>query len=330
VTGKEGLRIAALAASHARKKLGVALDGPVDVFEAIASAGIMLAFIPVAKGLSGAFVSEPDRQPGIMINASHPLARQRFTAAHELGHWYLQHGTSVDPKVGEFSDGIRKRSEEEKRADAFACWFLMPRKLVVSTLRKLGIGEVTRADEVYALSLRLGVSYTAMAWHLKNLDLLTGGKAFKWTQKMKPRDIKRAMSPYQPANMRNDIWALGKTDAKQRFFVRPGDRLIIHVEEAVSSGLLWHAEYDGVGLRPVLETFPNADLRAGDGEPVFGAPAEHVFVFDVAANDARADAPLRLSESPAWDQEAIESRLDYDFVVEPPRRGMPQYRFEEA
>ena len=60
----------------------------------------------------------------LFVNSAHTIHRQRFTLAHEYGHFYLDH-----PSDNCFPD---KNSVHEKEANQFASAFLMPRSLMIS------------------------------------------------------------------------------------------------------------------------------------------------------------------------------------------------------
>jgi Zn-dependent peptidase ImmA (M78 family) len=74
-----------------------------------------------------------DRQARkIAISAHFPLETQRFTAAHEIGHWLL-HPDNVmhrDRPIGGLEFGKTRRAAAEREADRFAASFLMPHRLV--------------------------------------------------------------------------------------------------------------------------------------------------------------------------------------------------------
>src|SRR5437867_2727207 len=89
---EEAHRLAMLRAAHAHRELGIDPTRRIDIFRAIEDAELILSFEPMPN-LSGAYY----RDAGILVNANHPLARQRYTAAHEFGHHLFRHDTSVDP-----------------------------------------------------------------------------------------------------------------------------------------------------------------------------------------------------------------------------------------
>ena len=86
------------AAAYAHADYDIDTSKRIDVFDVIDRAGLLLAFEPFRK-LSGAFLRFPDADvEGIVINSLHPLARQRYSAAHEFGHFRLGHASSIDPE----------------------------------------------------------------------------------------------------------------------------------------------------------------------------------------------------------------------------------------
>jgi Zn-dependent peptidase ImmA (M78 family) len=108
----------------------------------------------------------------IGVNSSEAPARQRFTIAHEIGHFILH------PQKDAFVD-FRKtlssgdaRDPRERQADMFAAAILMPRRALLKDFRKLA-GDVDRASITKTLSRRYSVSEEAMRFRLINLNALT-------------------------------------------------------------------------------------------------------------------------------------------------------------
>lgn len=68
----------------------------------------------------------------IAVNENHGWFRKRFTIAHELGHFLLEHKQSSIPK-----------KIQEKEADIFAAELLLPKKFLgPDCKKKLGIKEL--------------------------------------------------------------------------------------------------------------------------------------------------------------------------------------------
>lgn len=97
---------------------------PLDVEALASSIGVKVEFLPLPDDVSG-FLQRHDNQWVIGINAFHHKNRQRFTLAHELGHYFLHRDR------GEFVDKALFRSETEQDAleydaNKFASILLMP------------------------------------------------------------------------------------------------------------------------------------------------------------------------------------------------------------
>ena len=74
-----------LAARHAGKRMATH-GGGVDVFAAGLAINLPLLLRPL-KVLLGAYLPHPI--PGVLVTTERPLSIQRFTAAHEVGHFSL-------------------------------------------------------------------------------------------------------------------------------------------------------------------------------------------------------------------------------------------------
>lgn len=129
--------------------------------------GVLLFPQDMPSAFSGHFYSETDpdnksKRPAIIFNSKDPTVRQRFTIAHELGHYVLGHGTS--PRDA-FDDSMRKtKSPRERAANLFAAHLLMP-----PTLVKLSLSQGIKT--VDSLAKQYGVSRAAMSFHLINIGL---------------------------------------------------------------------------------------------------------------------------------------------------------------
>ena len=117
----------------------------------------------------------------VVIRREDPVSRQRFSAAHSLGHLELHQGRSVCvPGEKQFVDRIR-----ETEANAFAAALLMPKKHFVTRLAQfrapeaMDLNALVHLDEdmkgLTNLALRFGVSRQAVFYRLNDLSLLTEG-----------------------------------------------------------------------------------------------------------------------------------------------------------
>lgn len=107
---------------------------PVPIEAIIRDIGLPLSYEAMDDNISG-YIERTNGSYRIVVNAGHARTRQRFTAAHELGH-YIYHRELLGDGVG---DNRAYRSEgtqienanirplHERQANSFAANVLMPR-----------------------------------------------------------------------------------------------------------------------------------------------------------------------------------------------------------
>ncbi|MGI8411625.1 MAG: ImmA/IrrE family metallo-endopeptidase [Solirubrobacteraceae bacterium] len=219
-------REAMVAAFDAHEQLGIDTFGWVDVFDAMVGDGLRLVFRRL-EGSAALYLPASLGVPaGAIINAQHPLALQRYSAAHEYGHHVFGHGEQIDHNAEPRGTGAAL-SKEEKLAEAFAAWFLMPPEAAQSARERLGLTEVRQPADAYALALRMGTTYSAVCTHLPSLKFVNGHLAGKWRE-ISLKTIKLELSATPPSGgWHNDLWVLSTADAEEELVVRAGDRLLI-------------------------------------------------------------------------------------------------------
>ena len=105
------------------------LGTPVDPERIASQLDITVTRLPLDDGISGMLKAEPDWVE-IFVNSNDPEPRQRFTIAHEIGHYYerrsrgLKDFNVIDYRTTEGYD------LHEFYADEFAGSLLMPTKAV--------------------------------------------------------------------------------------------------------------------------------------------------------------------------------------------------------
>jgi Zn-dependent peptidase ImmA (M78 family) len=151
-------RRAVAAARQARQELGAGIEGPLtDVVTLIEGPGeIPITIAELSDRLSGALLVERGR-PFIILNGRDHPVRQRFTLAHEFGHWTLGHGQVVD---GPGSFTARSTHPDEFQANYFASEFLAPAPAVSAWMEARGEPEVT-LEIVVGLAVTFGISAKA-------------------------------------------------------------------------------------------------------------------------------------------------------------------------
>ena len=149
------------ALTEARKAIPV----PVRSLPAMLGIKMKAAFLPT--GISGMLEKSGDSFL-VSINAADPDTRQRFTMAHELGHYMLHRhlvGDGLDDDRAYRSTGVGKYHntligpKEETEANKFAANLLMPREAITRERSKF-------ADDVSKMAQLFGVSEHAMSIRL--------------------------------------------------------------------------------------------------------------------------------------------------------------------
>ncbi len=161
----------------ARKTLAETTQGevPVPVKRIAERLNISITYEPYNGDLSGMLYREGTKAI-IGVNATHPSTRQRFTIAHEIGH-FLLHGERsmfVDKSVV-----FRDRSSslgtdvEEIEANQFAAALLMPEALVLREVKALASSGKSRNGDrlVKQLAKTFDVSPQSMQFRLANLGV---------------------------------------------------------------------------------------------------------------------------------------------------------------
>ena len=139
-------------------------DGPVDVDRFIEELdGVDIKKMEIGDGISGILVKNSEQSFTIIVNEDEPQDRQRFTAAHELGHYFLHRsmlhvGGKIKDRYILKAEGISDEKEEE--ANQFAAAFLMP-------LDKVAAAMACGKTSVQSLADHFGVSVIAMANRLQ-------------------------------------------------------------------------------------------------------------------------------------------------------------------
>jgi hypothetical protein len=193
VSWADAHRLGALATSRLLRELDIDVQQRIPIFGIPERLGVVLRAGPLPR-LAGAYIAEPGADPGILVNNRHPIARQRYTVAHEIGHHVLEHSTSLDADTELDPGGVIP--DHERMAEAFAAWLLMPRRTVYSQIERLAC-DATSTEGAYQLSLSLGASYAATVRQLSNLRVIDRSAALSML-KVTPASIKRAVmgSPF--------------------------------------------------------------------------------------------------------------------------------------
>ena len=304
-------RVAAAESMRAHRELGFDTSQPIDPFIALQRSGVLVMRQPLDR-LAGVYLpasSTAGDQPGVLINVAHPPSRQRYTAAHELWHHRRDRDIVLDADTEWLTRGEDGKSDRERLAEAFASWFLMPKRLVESTLAMLGVTARSLDDRsAYALSLELGTSYTATVRQLYGLKLITA-KLRDQLLKATPQSIKQALGDADvAADPWRDVHLIGPQTRVRAVGAVEGDVVVLELPEIPSSGYLWQPTTvpDIVNLvrdeyRPV-----SADALGGNGV--------HRFVFFVLGTG---EMRIRLELGRPWQAGRTVEVRDVAVVADP-------------
>lgn len=308
----QAVREGAQAAGRLQRKLGVrekieAASGAVNVFSAIAELDIPILFRPL-DGLLGAYLNFPAR--GILVTTQRPLSVQRFTAAHELGHFVLEHQPSLDDEnvlrrmmvVGDEPG----QDLQEVEADGFAVAFLLPKWLLANHMKRQGwtVPDFRRPTVIYQLSLRLGVSYEALCWTLVRYRMVSAKQARELLSTPR-RALKEALlDEHRPTSYRGDVWLLTERDAGTQIDGSRNDLFVLRLTEHSNGGYLWNIDQlEASGFAIIRNDVVEVELES-IGDPgvrrVTAQPPE----------DYRGH--LVLDEARPWDVEQTLTRLELD------------------
>ena len=143
-----------------------------DVKKLASQLKIKLIEKTMSDEVSGFFVMT-EGLPVITYNKLHKPKRQRFTIAHEIGHFILhskEQPISIDkvPKVM-FRNSASSSGEilKEREANSFAASLLMPKALIEHDIEHLS--PIFIEDAISKMANDFGVSEQAMSFRLSNL-----------------------------------------------------------------------------------------------------------------------------------------------------------------
>jgi Zn-dependent peptidase ImmA (M78 family)/transcriptional regulator with XRE-family HTH domain len=186
-------------AEEERSRVGLGFGPIPDVADFLASQGIWAAGAALPAEMSGLFLHDATIGNVILVNFSHRRGRKRFSYAHEYAH-------ALFDRRREFTFTSTTNAQElaEKRANAFAASFLVPRAGVEVFLASQNKGGASRRNFVVydettkspieaeyrqlvasqqvgyqdaaLLAAHFGVSYQVAAYRLGNLGYASGAE----------------------------------------------------------------------------------------------------------------------------------------------------------
>ena len=151
----------------------------IDVYKLAERIGIEVKKSTFSDEIFGLLVKK-DNNPVIGVNCKHHPHRQRFTVAHELGHYILHGGETIHYDVG--GEPLYFKSDsiyyaDEREANRFADELLMPEHLV-SRCIDAGMCTVETLSEIF------DVSEDTMRYRLINLGYMKPASYWRFAELM--------------------------------------------------------------------------------------------------------------------------------------------------
>jgi Zn-dependent peptidase ImmA (M78 family) len=150
---------------------------PIPINELAFKRGLAVKPYDLGENVSGVLVIK-NGTGFIGYNPTESIVRQRFTVAHELGHYELHNNDAnnlfVDKQFKvEFRNEISSTGEMiyEREANAFAASILMPEKILIDEIKNQHI-DLSDDNNIQELAKLFNVSVSAMTFRLINLKLL--------------------------------------------------------------------------------------------------------------------------------------------------------------
>lgn len=176
------------ASTEARSAVGMDEIAPIDIYRMAELMGIKVRFLDVS--MEGFY--QKAKPPRILLSALRPVGRKAFTCAHEIGHYWFGHGSTVDELQKD--DRARSAQPNEVLADGFAGFTLMPVLGIRRAFASRGWKpETAIPSQMLTIATEFGVGYGTLLSHLHwSLRQLSADRYAALDRKT-PQTIRRAL-----------------------------------------------------------------------------------------------------------------------------------------
>lgn len=163
---------------------------PINPFQMLIDEGVKFAIRDFGK-LEGVYVPalSQDDIPIVGININRPITRQRFTAAHELCHYFRDSEQKICP--------IGSKSEAEKFADSLASGILMPLGELRLQVRKREKNGYVEFDDILEIADYFGVSFESCLFRIAYFIHAVPGNT-------EASELKKKIRKYKPDSRRRE------------------------------------------------------------------------------------------------------------------------------
>lgn len=169
---------------------------PIDPFKILKEKNVIITFSDFDK-LEGLLLFDKQKESVVSINLNRPVTRQRFTAAHELGHVMLHTEIKGENFLCPIS-GIKNPMERE--ADDFASYLLMPNEELNKLIDKYQDenGNVD-LDECLLIAEYFGVSFESC---VKTIRF----RLNRFAHQLDNTELTKLIKKYKPQSKRKDLF----------------------------------------------------------------------------------------------------------------------------
>lgn len=157
-------------AVKARLKTVSSSDGrltvPVEPEKIAKQFGLEVVRAPLENNVGGFILKKNGEVVRIYVNSNDSQERQKFTLAHEIGHYWLHRDDGDEFGYVEYRGELSTRGTDpvERWANSFAAELIMPARYIRMAW--------ARGDSLDSIQKRLGVSDAAFGHRLVNLGLI--------------------------------------------------------------------------------------------------------------------------------------------------------------
>lgn len=152
---------------------------PVNIEKVASVCGLQVRKQDITNSDISGFILRTGNEGVIGVNSFHAHVRQRFTIAHEIGH-YLIHSQGADEVHVDRKFDVRFRNslssegvdKDEREANFFAAELLMPIHFIEEDLSKNNRMDIVDEDFIGELANKYEVSLQAMIFRLANLGFI--------------------------------------------------------------------------------------------------------------------------------------------------------------
>jgi Zn-dependent peptidase ImmA (M78 family) len=161
-------------AEQFRQSIGLSSSDSLNLESLLYKLNVLTVFRPLNSLFSGMAIKVnggDESKRFMLVNSGHPVGKQKFTICHELYHLFIQENfTSQVCTTGLFD---RQTNPDEKYADIFASFFLLPTAGLISLIpdeelskNKISINTVLKVEHYF------GCSRAALLYRLKQMEII--------------------------------------------------------------------------------------------------------------------------------------------------------------